>query len=103
MLKFKITGERFAEAVNLVEFLNLTSNKGNKEITYRVIPRFLLDENGEYMVTIKMDEDGDIQEFVNLNKAMLTMTAVNSNRLEKLALELMEAAKAIVNPPNTEG
>ena len=50
-----------------------------------------------------MDEDGDILEFTDLNKAMFTMTAVNAKRLEKLALELVEAARSIVNPPNTEG
>lgn len=100
MLKFKITPERFAEATNILEYLTLTGN-GNRDLAYRIIPRFLLDENGEYVVTVKLDEDGDIQNFENYSAAMLKMTSVNPKRLERLKDELTEAAKAIVNPPNT--
>lgn len=100
MLKFKITPERFAEATNILEYLTLIG-KGNHDLAYRIIPRFLLDENGEYMVSVKLDEDGDIQSFERYNEAMLKMTSVNPKRLEKLASELVEAANAIVNPPNT--
>jgi subtilase family serine protease len=101
LLKFKITPERFAEAANIIEFLTLTGSNTSKDLAYRMLPRFLLDENGEYMVTVKLDEDGDIQELEKYNEALFTMIAVNPKRLEKLALELVEAAKTIVNPPNT--
>jgi len=100
LLKFKITPERFAEAANIIEFLTLTGSNTNKDLAYRMLPRFLLDENGEYMVTVKLDEDGDIVELEKYNEALFKMVTVNPKRLEKLALELVEAAKTIVNPPS---
>jgi len=103
LLKFKITPERFAEATNILEYLTLTGKGTNKDLAFRVVPRFLLDENGEYMVKVLLDEDGDITGFEKHNEALLMMTAVNPKRLERLALELVEAAKAIVNPPKPEG
>lgn len=102
MLKFKISGERFAEAANTLEYLTITNGR-NRDVAIRMLPRFLLDENNEYIVKIKLDDDGDILEFENQTDALMKMTVITPNRLGKLADELMEAAKAIVNPQTGGG
>lgn len=101
MLKFKITPTRFAEACNALEYLAVTGD--NKTVAIRLIHRFLLDDDGKYVVRVTLDDDGDITAFERANEAMLKMQALTPKRLEKLAGELMEAAKAIVNPPSEGG
>lgn len=101
MLKFRITPERFAEACNTLEYLNITN--GNKDVAYRCLPRFLLNGENQYLVTVNLDEDGDITGFEHTSDALLKMSVVTPKRLEQLAKQLMEAAKAIVNPPNEGG
>lgn len=101
MLKFKISSERLAEACNTIEYLNIMA--GLKDTAMRTIHLFLLDEKGEYVVKIVLDEDGDVAEKQNTAKAITMLTALTPKRLEKLTTELMEAAKAVVNPPNTGG
>lgn len=74
--------------------------RGNMPTCVSVLPRFLLNEKGEYVVGITYDEDGDITAYENREKALLQLSAVTPKRLERLANELTEAAKAIINPPN---
>lgn len=100
VIKFKITPARISEACNILEYLNLTSNKPDKETIIRISPRFILDKEDKYIVEIGVDEDGDIKEFKNITAALLVMTGVTPKRLEKLIDEFTEAAKAIVNPQN---
>lgn len=101
MLKFKISSERFAEACNVLDYLAVSG--GNRDAAIRVAPIFLLDESGEYIVKVILDADGDIFAYENKQEALLRMTALTPKRLEKLTHELMEAAKAIVNPPKDGG
>ena len=103
MIKFKITPVRFAEACNILEYLTATSDAPNRQTLIRIAPRFILNGDGEYLVKVILDEDGDIKEFENMNEAFLKMSGVTPKRLEKLINEFTEAAKAIVNPQNGEG
>jgi len=98
MVKFKITPERFAEACNIIEYLN-AQNKV-KETILRIAPRFVLNGDGDYIVAVQYDEDGDITGFEGMDKAFAVMAGVTPKRLEKLVDEFAEAARNIVNPPN---
>lgn len=101
MVKFKITPERFAEACNIIEYLN-AQNKV-KETIIRICPRFVVGEDGEYIVTANLDSDGDIESFDNLPAAFEKMAAITPKRLEKLVDEFAEAAQGIVNPTSAGG
>lgn len=101
MIKFKITPDRFAEACSTLEYLNVQG--GSKKTALLCLPRFLLDESGEYAVKVTLDEDGD-PKFEGANEAFLKIVStINPKRLEKLETELCEAARVIVNPPKGTG
>lgn len=97
MLKFKVTPERFAEACNILEYLAI--QRSNRDVALRVLPRFLLNGDDDYIVTIVLDDDGDIERIENADAALLKMAAITPKRSEKLIDQLMEAANNIVNPP----
>lgn len=99
MIKFKITPARFAEACSVLDYLGATSGR-NKDSVMRIAHRFIVDKDGEYIVKIKLDEDGDIEGFENTEIALTQMMKVTPQRLEKLINEFSEAARAIVNPPS---
>ncbi len=101
MIKFKITPERFAEACNVIEYLNVSAKV--KETVIRVAPRFILDDEGKYIMQVNLDEDGDITGYENADAAFLKMAGITPKRLERLVDEFAEAAKAIVNPPKEGG
>lgn len=101
MIKFKITPERFTEACNILQYLAVTNNDLRTAI--QIAPRFVVNEKDEYLVKVILDEDGDIKDLENVGEALLLMTQVTPKRLEKLHVQLMEAAKAIVNPQSAEG
>jgi hypothetical protein len=96
MVKFKITGARIAEACNVAEYLLLSA--GNTEMVIRIAPRFVVDDNDEYIVKIILDEDGDIASYDGMSTAFERMAKVTPKRLEKMAKEFSEAVKNIVNP-----
>ena len=98
MIKFVISGERIAECCNITDYLLLSV--GNVETVARVIPRFVLNDKGEFIVKVVLDEDGDIAKFENMTDALMKISGVTPKRLEKLTGEFMEAVKNIVNPPN---
>lgn len=75
---------------------------GSKDAAIRVAPRFVVDDAGEYIVKVQIDDDGDISSFDELQAAFLKMASVTPKRMEKLAAELTEAVKGIVNPPSAE-
>ena len=95
MVKFKITPERFAEACNALQYMGVMSKQ--EGVMIGALPRFVLDENGEYVAKVEVDEDGDILEVSDAD-IMDAMTKISTKRLEKLMNELYEAANAIVNP-----
>jgi hypothetical protein len=101
VIKFKVTPDRFAEACNVIEYLNASAKI--KETAVRILPRFVLGDDGEYVMQVKLDADGDIESFEGHNEAFAKMAAITPKRLEKLIDELCEAAKGIVNPPNGTG
>lgn len=101
MIKFKITPARFAEACSILDYLGASA--GNIENNIRIAPRFVVNTEGEYIVKVTLDDDGDISALENVGDALMEMAKVTPKRLEKLSKELTEAAKAIVNPPNEGG
>lgn len=101
MVKFKITPERFAEAASIIDYLNASAK--NYEAIIRLAPRFVLGDDGEYIVKVVLDEDGDITGFDNFAEALQKMAGVTPKRLEKLIDEFAAAAKNIVNPTNGAG
>lgn len=101
MIKFKISADRFAEACTTLEYINVQG--GNKKAALSCLPRFLLDETGEYVVKVELDEDGD-PKFEGADAALIKIVStINPKRLERLENELCEAARAVVNPPNGTG
>lgn len=96
MIKFKITGERFAEACNITEYLLVSA--GNKDIVIRIAPRFILGDDGNYIVKVHTDSDGDIESYENISDALIKISAVTPKRLDKLVADFQEAIKQIVNP-----
>lgn len=101
MVKFKITPERFATVCNIIEYLNAQNREQNTII--RIAPRFVVGEDGEYIVTANLDDDGDIASYDNLPAAFEKMAGITPKRLEKLIVEFAEAANAIVNPQSERG
>lgn len=98
MVKFKITPERFSEACSILQYLG-TINKNASVIT-AIAPRFIVNEQDEYIVEVTLDEDGDIEALENMDQALALLANVTPKRLEKLIDEFSEAAKSIVNPTN---
>lgn len=101
MIKFKVTPDRFAEACNVIEYLNASAKIHDTII--RIAPRFIVNAEGEYLVTVRLDDDGDIAAFEGLDEAFAKMAAITPKRLERLIDEFSEAARAIVNPPKGGG
>jgi hypothetical protein len=66
----------------------------------RIAPRFIVGDDGEYIVKVTLDADGDIEKYDGMDKAFAKLAAITPKRLEKLVDEFSEAARAIVNPPN---
>lgn len=101
MVKFVITGERIANVCSIMEYLLLSV--GHVPTVARLSPRFIVGDDGQYIVNIITDADGDIERIENEPEALQKMSAVTPKRLEKLAPEFMEAVKNIINPPNARG
>ena len=98
MIKFLITPERFAEACNVIEYLNASAKV--RDTIVRIAPRFIVNADSEYLVKVNLDDDGDIASFEGYDEAFTKMAAITPKRLERLIVEFSEAARAIVNPPN---
>lgn len=101
MVKFKITPSRFAEACNVYEYLACLS--GDAGTTVKVMPRFVVDADGNYIIGVTHDDEGDIKEYTNVEAAVKAVFTITPKRLEKLKAEFMEAARNIVNPPSGAG
>lgn len=98
--KFSITPERIAAACHYVEYMNLSA--GDFQTILFVSPRFVV-KDGEYIMSVKHDEDGGIDSFENYTDAVLFMHGVTPQSLEKLIPEFREAAKNVVNPQRGGG
>ena len=96
VVKFKITPERFSTACSILQYMSVMAR--NESVIISVAPRFIVDENDEYIVKVKLDEDGDIEELEGVNEALAELAKVTPKRLENLMDEISEAANAIVNP-----
>jgi len=70
-----------------------------------VLPFFLLNKDGEYVIPVTLDEDGDpVHDAEQFSAAFREIfTNLKPKRLEALAKELLEAAQNIVNPPKEGG
>lgn len=101
MIRFKITPERMEEALSILDLIGVTSK--NPGTIVRVAPRFVLGDDGEYLVKVITDTDGDITGYENYIPAFEQVSRIPSKRLKKLVDEFAEAAQNIVNPPNGGG
>ncbi len=101
MIKFKVTSERAQECLSILDYLAISG--GNKDAAIRVSPRFVIDKDGEYIVKVKLDEDGDIESLDGLQDAFMRLASVTPKRLERLSEQLTEAVKAIVDPQKGGG
>lgn len=81
----------------------LAALAGDSAAVIKVLPRFVVDEKGEYIIGVVMDEDGDITEYVNVEAAVRKVFNITPKRLDKLKKEFQEAAKQIVNPTSEGG
>lgn len=100
-MKFVISAERFADACTVTEYLGVVV--GNIASQMKVLPKMLVDDNGNYIIEVILDSDGDVTETKNIEIANGMMEKISVRRFEKLRKELTEAARNIVNPPNGRG
>lgn len=123
MIRFKINADRFADACTINDYLGVTIGKLTSQLL--VLPKMVVavgehkiikkstikgepDEvlkivpDGEYIVEVVLNEDGDIKEAKFLDEAqrMIEVAGITPRRLSNLCKELTEASKNIVNPPN---
>ena len=101
MVRFKFTTDRVLDALSIWDYVGVTS--GNLETCIRVAPRFVVDDTGEYLVTVENDEDGDIKELKDQSKALAECGKVTPRRMAKLAKEMQEVVNNIVNPRKGRG
>lgn len=119
MIKFKISGERFADACSLPDYLGVIAGRMGNQI--RVLPAMVVAvgkheikdkdgnilktvQDGEYIVEIVTDSEGDIVErrYIDEANALMDKAEITPRRFTKLCAELTEAARNIVNPPSGE-
>ena len=91
MIKFRITPERFAEACSILDYLSIAA--GSQRVAISIAPRFVVDKDGEYVMQVKLDADGDIESFEGAQEALMQMSKVTPKRLEKLLPQFTEAAR----------
>jgi len=99
MLKFKITSDRFVDTCTIAQNIAILNGQ-NQQMAIHVLPYFLLNKDGEYVVAVTLDEDGDpVHDPENFTQAFHEIfTTLKPKRLETLGKELLEAAQTIVNP-----
>jgi len=98
MVKFKITPERFATACSALQYMGVKSEQEN--IMINTLPRFMVDDKGEYIIKVKIDEDGDVEAVEDADMTLDALTKITPKRLETLYQELREAANGIVKKVN---
>jgi hypothetical protein len=102
MITFKVTAERFATALTVLEYLAIAN--GDLDTIIRVAPRFVVNAKGEYIAQIELDKEGDIKGYKKIGDAMLVMAKITPKRLrDEIAPKIMEAAEALVNPTSAGG
>ena len=123
MIKFVISAERFADACSVPDYLGVLMGRmgnqmnvlprmvvavGEHKIIKKATAKGAVDEvlkvvqDGEYIVEIVVNDDGDIVETKYLDEAnrMMDEAGITPRRFTKLREQLSEAAKNIVNPPS---
>jgi hypothetical protein len=101
MVKFKITPTRFAEACNVYEYLACLN--GDSGTVVKIMPRFVVDADDNYIIGVSHDEEGDIAEYTNVEPAVKAVFSITPKRLDKLKKEFSAAAREIVNPTSAGG
>jgi hypothetical protein len=76
------------------------AQQGDLNTIQLIAPRFMVDENDEYIINVILDNDGDIEKYENEDRAFSNMGKITPKRLRKLVDEFTEAARSIVNPPS---
>ena len=71
---------------------------GDKNTAIRILPRFVTDDGGEYIIKVVHDDEGDIKDYQDIEPAVKKLFSVTPKRIETLAKQLQEAAKQMVNP-----
>lgn len=101
MIKLKITPERIEESLSILELIGVVGK--NYATIVRVAPRFVLGEDGNYIVKVLHDDDGDITGYEGFAEALGRISQIPAKRMKKIAEEFAEAAANIVNPTNGGG
>jgi len=102
MLRFKISAERLAAVCTVPEYT--AAIMGSVVAKMTMLPKFLLDEQGnDYVVSVVVDADGDITDYVDLDKAKARMNVITPKRLQLLMDEMGAAMRDLVNPPKGKG
>lgn len=101
MIKFKITPERLSIAATVPEYMGVVS--GNVFYCMTLLPKLAVDHDGNYIVEVVLDNDGDILDLKNLDVANKIMEKITPKRLESLIPQLKEAVKNIVDPLSGRG
>lgn len=87
---------RMVVAVGEHKIIKKATEKGAEDEVLKVV------KDGEYIVEIVTNEDGDVVETKYMDEAnrMMDAAGITPRRFEKLRKELTEAAQNIVNPPS---
>lgn len=97
MLRFKISADRLAAVCTVPEYT--AAIMGSVVAKMSMLPKFLLTEDGsDYVVSVVTDQDGDITDYVGLDKAKARMNVITPKRLQSLMEEMGTAMRNLVNP-----
>ena len=94
--RFKFTASRIEEAATIPEYIGCLS--GNLGSVLKLLPKMLIDDNGEYIVTVEQDQDGVITGYQNLDLASARMMDISAGKLKSLAKDLVTALGGVINP-----
>ena len=96
MVKFKISAARVQQVCTITEYIGALN--GNEYFKTLVLRKCAVDNNGEYIVKVTLDDDGDIVKIENEVAANALLDKVTPARYEKLSVEMAQAFRDIVNP-----
>jgi len=100
-VKFKFTADRLATVCTVPEYIGALN--GNLSSIVRILPKMAVNGNNDYVVIAKYDDDGDIEGYDGMDRAMDMLNTMTPERLAKLSKELAAALGDVVNPKKDNG
>jgi hypothetical protein len=100
-VKFKFAAERLASVCTIPEYIGALN--GNLASIVRILPKMVVNGNGNYVVVAKYDDDGDIIGYEHMERAQEMLNTMTPERLAKLSKDLAKALGEVVNPPKGGG